>query len=345
MQERTRNIAVGLTAIAGLIVLAMLLVLFGYLPQFLESGYVVRVLLDDAGGLRLASRVTYNGIDVGQVESVTLAEPPQTGVVAVVRIEGHVSLPADLKAYVSGPIFTGSPVLTLTPATPATPSDEPQAFLPKDGTAEIRGQAKSLTEGLAERLSQELAGPLQRLESVGASFETLSKEWTEVGRNINQLVQPRTPESVDQGEAAGNLASLIARADSRMAELREVLAGLHRTIEDVQLWVGDEEMRKNVHATVVNARELTGKLSEQVDVLSKRYVAVADDLSQAIRTLNQTLELARDGKGSVGKFLNDPALYNNLNDAAQRLTAAMDELNLLLEQFRKEGIPLEFGGN
>ncbi len=340
MQERSRNFAVGLTAMAGLAVFAVLLILFGAAPQLFRSGYEIRVYLDQAGGLRAASRVTYNGIDVGDVQSVALAPAPRHGVVVVAHIDEGVSLPTDVNATVSGPLFGGSPALALS----WTPKDgeEPEAYLPTDGTAAIDGSAASLAEGLANRLSAELREPLRELQRVSASFEVLSAEWTRVGQNINQLVEPRTPETVDGGDAMGNLASMIARADARMAELREVLGRMNNTLEGAQRWVENEELRDNVQATVANARELTANLNAKIDVLSKRYVAVADDLSAAIRTLNQTAELARSGEGTVGKLLNDPSLYNNLNDAAARLKLAMDELNLLLEQFREEGLPLQF---
>jgi hypothetical protein len=44
----------------------------------------------------------------------------------------------------------------------------------------------------------------------------------------------------------------------------------------------------------------------------------------------------------VGKLLQDPKLYNNLNDAAVRLGQAIDEVKNLLEKVRKEGLPLKY---
>jgi len=340
MTERTRNIAVGLTTLAGLLAIGAMLILFGYLPRWAQSGYEVRVRLDHAGGLRAASRVTFNGIDAGLVNAVELIPPPGHGVIVTARINPEIPLPSDVQATVADRLFGGSPTLALTwspdPQHPEVP------MLPIDGSAEIRGEAR-LREGLAGQLADQLAEPLRKLERVTDSFEQLSREWVEVGRNINLLVQPRDPQEVDDGEQLGNLASMIVRADARMAELRGVMEQLNGVLDGLQSWVGDEQIRGDVTATLANARELTANLNEQVSALSRRYIAVADDLSRTIDTLNQTFELARSGEGTVGKLLNDPALYDNLNDATERLKLVMDEVNLLLEQFRTEGIPLEFG--
>jgi methyl-accepting chemotaxis protein len=222
------------------------------------------------------------------------------------------------------------------------PPDVAIEYLPTNGTAVIQGETSSLAQDLIGQLGTQLEEPIAQLKRLTDSFDVLSAQWTDVGRNVNLLVEPRTPDAVDGDEQVGNLASMVARADERMAEMRDVMANMNRTLEGLQSWIEDDEFRADAAATVSNARALTENLNEQVTVLSRRYVAVADDLARAINTMEQTLELARTGEGTVGKLLNDPALYDNLNDASQRLNLAMDELNLLLEKFRTEGLPLQF---
>ena len=51
---------------------------------------------------------------------------------------------------------------------------------------------------------------------------------------------------------------------------------------------------------------------------------------------------ASDGKGAMGKLLNDPALYDNLNDTAERIGQTADELKLLIEKWKAEGLPVQF---
>ena len=70
-------------------------------------------------------------------------------------------------------------------------------------------------------------------------------------------------------------------------------------------------------------------------------MAVADDVGGAINSIKTTLDTARTGDGTLGKLMKDPALYNNLNDSAERLSKAISELQAFLEKLRKEGIPLK----
>ena len=57
-------------------------------------------------------------------------------------------------------------------------------------------------------------------------------------------------------------------------------------------------------------------------------------------TMQTTLNEAREGKGTVGQLMSNPALYNNMRDASERLNAAMRELQILFEKWNTTGIEL-----
>ena len=97
MKDRTRDFWVGVTTLSGGVGLLALLALIGGLTQIFESGYRVTIHMPTAGGLHADSRVVYNGIDIGRIESVSLQTPPDTGVIAVAVItEPGVLLPQDV---------------------------------------------------------------------------------------------------------------------------------------------------------------------------------------------------------------------------------------------------------
>lgn len=216
-----------------------------------------------------------------------------------------------------------------------------------DGTAVVTGRAAGMFEDVATSLKDVLEGPSATLNRVADDFNALSREWTMVGSNIRRLTNPDvTPEQVDAGEEVANLATVMARADKRMAELEQVLGGIDE-------YVNDDELRDDIKTTVANAREMTGKvmqtveslrgdISGGVDALKKSYVALADDLSKAVASTQKLVDQMSEGEGTVGKMVNDPKLYDNLNDAAERLNVALDEIRLLVEKWKKEGLPVQF---
>lgn len=350
MNERLRNFAVGMTAIAGLVGLGILLLMFGSLPTMLERGYSINVQLPSAGGLSRGNRVRFAGVDVGAVSSVDFMTTPHRGVIARAHVSREVTLHEGVIVRVQSPLIGGSPTLEIDPSGVA-PDAKP---LPTDGTALLRGEAPSAAGQFAHEfknaMEETLKGPMGELEKFRGEFHSLSAQWTQVGQNMAQLTNPAvTPAQVDAGEAAANVASVLARADRRLKEMETALNNLNK-------WVGDEKLRADMQAAASGVRraadkfdqsadqvkQLTSASKESLDRLSARYLAVADDLSAAITAAHKTLDQAREGEGTVGQLLNNPALYNNLNNTVQRVDKAMVELRLLIEKWKAEGLPVRF---
>ena len=100
MTERGRNLAVGATTLGALVGLVLLLLLFGYVPEFFKGGYFVTVHMPDAGDLNVGSSVQLSGIDVGEVDSIDLRQPAGSGVDVIARIEEHIRLPQNVSAQI-----------------------------------------------------------------------------------------------------------------------------------------------------------------------------------------------------------------------------------------------------
>ena len=70
-----------------------------------------------------------------------------------------------------------------------------------------------------------------------------------------------------------------------------------------------------------------------------------DRAGGTLQELEQVLIAVRSGKGTMGRLMQDPALYEGLSDAAKRLDDALIKLNLLLDKIRAEGLGVEFLSN
>lgn len=318
MTESSRNFAVGLTAIAGVVGLCFLVVLFGYVPGFIESNYTVTVHLPTAGGLNQANRVTLSGLDIGRVESVMLGGRERNGVVVRLAIRDDVTIPKDARVGVAGQLFSGASTLAFD--TTGLSPEQLDDTLPTDGSAVLTGEVRSFTSAFSEALAQ----PTRDLTRITDSFEKLSDEWRSVGQSLNAMLEQRDLAAVERGELDANLTTILQHADQDLVELKKTLAGINGLLTDEKL-IGD------VKATAAGAAALTQK-----------YAHVADELAAAVAAMTRTIEQARAGEGTVGRLMADPALYNNLNDAAQRLSTALREVNELLVKLKNEGLPLKF---
>ncbi len=353
MSDRLRNIIVGTTMILGIVGIAVMMLLFGYAPAWFERGYAVTIEMTSAAGLAAGSRARMSGTDVGRVASVRLAEPPKWGVELLALIRPDVRLPDNVRVSVDSPMLGGSPALTFAP--PPEPTGQ---LLAHDGTARIvvNRAVPTLASQFAAELRSALAasvGDLRaELQKAQENIGALSSTWVEVGKNVNELVKPRHPSAVDSdqtGQTVGNVATVLARADARLRQLESVLDGL-------RAWVSDEALRRSTRELVANAGGLAVKMDAGVDrlvhtaesagasfnQLVARFTDVAGELSGAVRSLRKTMEVAATGQGTVGRALNDPSLYNNLNDAAERLSQTLDEIKMLVEKWQTEGLPVKF---
>ena len=74
---------------------------------------------------------------------------------------------------------------------------------------------------------------------------------------------------------------------------------------------------------------ITTKINQGQGTLG-RFVndeAFYDNLNRTVRETQDLVAQIRTGQGSAGRFVNDPALYNNLNDVSVQLKAIADDLH------------------
>jgi chromosome segregation ATPase len=212
------------------------------------------------------------------------------------------------------------------------------------------GVPGTLLGGLQDAIKE----PVQRLTRTAENIDVLAAEYTKLGERLNDMVEPRTLADVAAGKPA-NLRSTLARMDKALA--------------DADQWLGDTQMRQTTQQlleragkVIDQAQELTtawtgaatkvettvgdigtraNEISAEFKTLSTkaqdvlaRAQAAADELATAVETANK-------GQGTAGKLLHDPSLYQNLDDAAARLTRVLDEAQQMLEKYKEEGIRLK----
>ena len=340
MNDRTRNFTVGVTTLAGVVGLGVLLFLFGYIPAFLRAGYTVTIDMADAVALNEGSAVQLYGIRIGQVRSIDFKSPPGSGVLVRARIRQGIDIPADAHAEIDTDLLGGTATVQIVPNHGSDGGYD--TFLADDGTAMIPGKLGSL------------AGAFSQLNRLTNSFEQFSHEWRKVGENINVLLDEPPFVGIGLDGEPG------PRRDS---DVRAVLAGLnkrldeiHGVLADIHQYTGDPKLREDVKATLANARQVSEraiKTTEQanalmteaqkkIDAMATRYLALAEDTTATLNQVQSLLAVVQKGEGTAGRLLNDPALFENFADAALRISSLADEAKLLVQKWKAEGLPIQF---
>lgn len=339
MQRSFRDILVGLTVIIGLAGVAILLTLFGELHLGEPRSYQIVLQLNQVSGISNASRVTLNGVLIGAVENISVSPNPRDGAIVTLNIRDTVRVPrASVIVLERGLVGEATLLFRTTPG----PLGDDADFIQPGETIQTR--ALSVVEDIANAIESRVGG----LADAAASITRLADTYVEVGRRASDLLAPRSPSEVDSG-AAATIPSTLARLDTALA--------------DAQLWLGDETLRGDAQSIAKQMRGLMDSSAVAVEEWTKAARAVStrsDEIggaaSEALRefaastrslqeTLTQAQQIAakvNSGEGTIGLLVNNPDLYRSLNDAATRLEKALVEAQLLIEKYRKEGVPIQF---
>jgi len=336
MSEGGRNFLVGAVSIIALLGLVLLLVLFGEADRFVQPRYSITILFNDAGGLVEGSAVTLNGVPVGVVSKVELARDKDFPVRVLAKINEHVQIPKPATAAVLVSLLGGRSTLLLH----ADFGQDVADFYGTDGQASIEGRYTPFAEEFSDTLHARMAPILNAFEE----FRVFAETYSEVGRNINDLIKPIDPSDPD----STNIREAIAR-------MTEALTQVTDAVSLAKHWLGDEQLRVDAREAVTGARELLGKasdtldrfstLAENLDVQSvevgQKLVNVSDEISSLLVVVRGLAEKTNRGEGSLGMLISNPDLYNALNDAAVRLEHALREAQLLIQKLREEGVNIK----
>ncbi|MBV8347553.1 MAG: MCE family protein, partial [Mycolicibacterium sp.] len=244
MLDRLARIQLMIFAIVTVLTVGAIAVYYLHLPAKLGLGaYHVTAEFVSGGGLYRNANVTYRGVTIGRVESVTLAND---GVDAHMRLNSDVKIPANVTATVKSVSAVGEQYVDLVP--PDNPSKSALrngAVIGKDRTAigqDIAGllqQADQLVSSVNNTRLQDLlretftafngTGPeLARvLHSARLLVDEANANWPETSALIDQA-GPFLDAQIRSGDDIKSLADGLARFTT---ELRQADTQLRTTLQ------------------------------------------------------------------------------------------------------------------
>jgi phospholipid/cholesterol/gamma-HCH transport system substrate-binding protein len=320
MNERFRNIAVGLTAVVGLAVLATMVVIFAGLPEMFRTGYVVTMHFSDTHGLQAGDNVHMLGRKVGTITSVDYTDGnPLKGVTMEARIDEDVRVPTNVSVRVFSKGLVGKGYLALVPQGPLATDPETgqtREFYVPGQPIVLQGQADQGGSLLPKELTD-------KLESLGDLAEALK-----------ELIEPTPP--ADGETPDGETPDGQAEAAEPPAGLKGTVARMNRTLDAIYKITGDEANQKNLKDTLENL----ASVSETSGELVRKLITDAEDISKLVRSLQETVGKVNEGDGTMSKLLNDPQLYRSLLNLTEQLESMSDEARQLLKKWREEGMKI-----
>lgn len=335
-QSSIRDFMTGLTAIIGILGLSSLFILFGQISEVSKRHYSIFIHTSAAAGLKDTASITLNGVRIGQLKKITML-PGNRGVELTAQVREGITIPRSVDLAVESS-FVGETSLELSIPKHATEAQLDDVLKPGDTIEgkELRTLYTRIADGVQE--------PLDRLTRTADKLDALADEYVKVGKNLNELLEPRSAADVAAGKEP-NVRSAIARLDTAIAGAND--------------WLGDSDLRTRTKDLVTKADTVVASMGSTVDTINRAatkldgaIAGTTDKFNAAMGTLNDTLrdvqkaseqmavalESVNSGKGTLGQLVNNPDLYHSLNDAAQRLEKALAEVELLAQKVKAEGV-------
>jgi phospholipid/cholesterol/gamma-HCH transport system substrate-binding protein len=341
MQERGKNILVGLTVLVGLAMFAGMIVMFAGLPEWFSTGQRIEITLPQTYDIVSGDPIYLSGMRVGMVRKVQFTHgDPCHGVTMVVTMNANVRLPKNIQARVRKKGLTGKGVLFLTPAESAEGAGEQVAFYPRDVTVHLVGK-KAAGGGLLPK----------ELTSAFNDFGTLA-------RSLNALVEGQDDATATDPPTGNGLRGMTVRLSRTLDSIYEITGdkanqdNIKESLAGLQSMTGAEN-QKALHQLLTNLEQFAGKenqkqlrdalaslanASDGADELMRQLQSTAGAVSKLTGQLAAVTKKIDSGKGTAGKLINDPALYVNLVEAVEQIEALARDLRAMTATWKKEGV-------
>ncbi len=359
MKEQTRSLLVGITVLVALVVLGAMILIFQELPTFMQVGYRVQLQFPDSAGAAEGADVLLAGKRIGRIIRVEFADDDaRKGIILHALIDSDVNIPGNVNAYIQGRGIAGGAVIQIRSdgyppgagrKDPAT--GEPLAWIPKKGEFRIHGR---MADGglIPAKLRAQIA---EATVSIKRLADKLDRFFTPPAAG-DAPAAPRTT------QPAANLFTTLAKLNAALDAVNRTLgdaenqANLKAGLSNLKSGLGSFKKAADAAAEVMaEARQVFGRAkvtfaevsdatksaSKRFDDLALRLMDDADRLGKVLTIFHRSAAKLESSRGTAGKLLNDPRLYNTLVDATAQLKVTLDKLEVLLAEWRKKGIKLK----
>ncbi len=373
-RAHNRELKVGLLVLAALAVLAIGLLVIGDRSNFFvrKTSYFVR--FTQVGGLAPGAGVTLDGVNVGTVERVVLPKNPQQREIDVwlaidrrysERLRGPQTPAPDKEQATKAKITTlgllGDKYIELNSGSEKYPTIPDEGEIPAASEAnldalvasgeDVMGNVAQIShslqhilarmdrgEGLLGELTTESPTGRQLRESAVATLQSLQRLTSEMQSGPGVL-----PRLVNDRRLGERLESVIERLDKVVESAQHGPGALPALLNDPGERARVDETLANLDGASKDLKDLTARFGKSQALLPRLLEdeAYGREVTERLRETVQHLDTASDrlveGKGSAALLLNDPGIYDAINDVIVGVNRS-PMLRWLVQNRQKAGI-------
>ncbi len=367
-RDRRANRRVGTLVLAALVVAAATLFVLGDKQNLFRAKNHYTVRFNEVNSLQRGASVQLNGVDVGQVEKIVLPEDiGQHQLIVHVAIDARYEqrLREDSEARIRTLGLLGDKYLEVTSGSPGAPVLAANGEIPAAAVTNV-DELVSSGEDLMQNvltISAQLTSILGRMERGEGLLGELIKD-VEPGKNVTTEIYGTlealrlAAESISTGKGPVprllNDEDLGLKLEASVSRLDTILAKAESGEGVLPMLLTDTEARAKIDRTLDSLQQAADKLAQLVagldgsDALLAKLLTddeygkkVAGELDRLLTNLAVVSDKLAHGDGTAAKLIDDPALYEALNDIVIGVNESK-MLRWLMRNRQKEGIETRY---
>ena len=289
----TKEIKIGFLAIIGIM---MSVFSYNYLKgiNLFDKSRKFTISYEKVDGLSISNPVTMNGFKIGKVQKINFNPNNTRELLVDILIDNDVVFPKTSVAELYETGLIGGKAIAI------IPDYENDSTIAFDGD-QLKGVIKP---GLTELVNQILPQVQLQIEAVMKNAEIVFK-------NINTLFDEDTKQELRSSiEDFSNLTKSLSETSNEISSL------ITNNSENISFAISDFKKASN------NIKSISESIS------SKEVSEISSNLNTLVNNLNSISKSLKDSEGTVGQLINDKSIYNNLENATEKLNILIEDIRL-----------------
>jgi phospholipid/cholesterol/gamma-HCH transport system substrate-binding protein len=282
--------------IGMLVVISIVVLVWGinYLKgsNLFDSSRTLYALYGNIGGLQEGSSITVNGFKVGVVKKISLLTDKNYSLLVVLSIEENINIPSNSVSKIVNEDIMGSKGISLLLGNSNINAEQGDTL------------ASDMDRSLKEEVNKQILPLKNKAEQLIGSIDSIVTVIT----------------SVLSKDARESLTKSLVSLDNTFTTMSQTMTKVNQIVDQ-----NDERISSIVKNLEANNDKITNILNN--------FSNLSDDIAQSniknlLASLGEVSKKISDSEGSLGMFINDKDLYQNMERSSKELAALIKDIKL-----------------
>ncbi len=319
----SNEVKVGILALV-----AIFMIVWGYNfikgRDIFSTATILYAEYNSVDGLAKSAPITINGFQIGVVGDIWLREDFSGVIVVRLEIERGIKIPKTTVARITSSGLLSGKSIELVFDGPCAGDD--CAVTGDYLQGRVAGMLETLTGGVInDENTQAFLDMLDSLFNVETSvLQTEVRDMiSNVSRIMNNLASTTATLDTMMTVSSKRITSILHSSDElarRLSTTSHDIEALAQNLNQISSEVKDAGLGE----TIIKTRETISSADARLKQLEETLTTANQSMAQ----LRDVMQGVTDGQGTLGKLIQDPALYENLNRTSQNLDLLLQDIRL-----------------